>query len=640
MLPVETPFKTYTGLDGKPLDNGYIYFGQPDQDPVAHPVTVYWDAAGTIPAAQPLRTMNGYIMNAGTPANVFFNDVYSELVKDSKGRQVFYARTSEQFSIATLVLRFLADISKSSGASLMGFVQSGAGAVRMSVQDALRERTSVGQFGMVGDGTDETARFNDLCKNTPVGSLVNLLPKTYLLNAAYNEQAELVGTKGTILKAAPGAQCVMSLGRHLPDWNYYGVSSLTFDGNGKTAYCIDLNNDDVGAAPFGGRWVFDRVGFVNASTGVYAKTGNIGNTYRNCYFSDNDYGVRLTTEGSAGVMHAGCSVFEVCQFSAHAKAAIYVNDAVDGLGQYDFNDVIAQGNPGFAVFMKLSGISPFAGITFRNFWGEQNATGGVVNIDGVNYTPREIYLQGARPVVFENSYLKDVQLVNSTLLAKGCRIDDGGGTLKLDVDARSQLIADDVYINNGINGVPFVRSIAACTNTTKSGNKCVRGPLRTSRVTLPAGASLLKENYDGVGPWLFSGTAGTEALSVADGVISDSCAELTIPAGYTLLNPGFFTPMTGKWIVWGIHLKLQSGAPLTTCSFSYNSSLGNIYQRAGEWVCTYGIQEVGEAFSEITTYFSNTSGAPTTIRLADLFVVQFDSMEAAYAFCNSRAAVR
>lgn len=103
MLPVEQPFKTYTGLDGKPLNNGYVYFGQPNKDPIAYPVTVYWDAAGTLPAAQPLRTVNGYIMNAGTPANVFFDGAYSELVNDSKARQVAYARTSDDFSVVTYV---------------------------------------------------------------------------------------------------------------------------------------------------------------------------------------------------------------------------------------------------------------------------------------------------------------------------------------------------------------------------------------------------------------------------------------------------------------------------------------------------------------------------------------------------------
>lgn len=109
MLPVETPFKIYTGLDGKPLHNGYVYFGVANQNPLTAPVTVYWDAAGTQPAAQPLRTTNGYIVRAGTPANVFFDGAYSELVKDSVGSQVFYARTSDDFSIATAVSRTITE---------------------------------------------------------------------------------------------------------------------------------------------------------------------------------------------------------------------------------------------------------------------------------------------------------------------------------------------------------------------------------------------------------------------------------------------------------------------------------------------------------------------------------------------------
>jgi hypothetical protein len=139
MLPVEQPFKTYTGLDGKPLDNGYVWFGQPNQNPVTNPVTVYWDAAGTIPAAQPLRTMNGYILRGGAPANVFFDGVYSELVLDAKKRQVFFVRSSDEFSITAAIATFLNNVTGSVGASLIGFIQAGANAIARTIQDKLRE---------------------------------------------------------------------------------------------------------------------------------------------------------------------------------------------------------------------------------------------------------------------------------------------------------------------------------------------------------------------------------------------------------------------------------------------------------------------------------------------------------------------
>jgi hypothetical protein len=151
MLPVESPFKTYTGTDGKPLDGGYVYFGQANQNPITSPVTVYWDAAGTQPAAQPLRTVNGYIMRAGTPANVFFNGSYSELVQDSKQRQVFYARTSDDFSIATVVSNFISSLASSVGSSLIGFIQAGANALLRTVQAKLRETVSTADYATLAD---------------------------------------------------------------------------------------------------------------------------------------------------------------------------------------------------------------------------------------------------------------------------------------------------------------------------------------------------------------------------------------------------------------------------------------------------------------------------------------------------------
>jgi hypothetical protein len=152
MLPVEQPFKTYTGLDGKPLNDGYVYFGQPNQNPEnpSQRVTVFWDAAGTIPAAQPLRTVNGYIMRSGTPANVFFDGAYSELVQDSKKRQVFYARTSAEFSVVTYVLQQLATVTN--------YLQLGLGAVVRPLIDKVREPLSVQDFGIIGNGAaDDTA---------------------------------------------------------------------------------------------------------------------------------------------------------------------------------------------------------------------------------------------------------------------------------------------------------------------------------------------------------------------------------------------------------------------------------------------------------------------------------------------------
>lgn len=159
MLPVETAFKIYTGLDGKPLDGGYVYFGQPNQNPITAPVTVYWDAAGTQPAAPPLRTENGYIVRSsgGTPANVFYSGAYSQIVRDKNQRQVYFARTSDDYSIATIVQNFISNLAASAGSTLIGYIQAGTGAIARTIQDRLREKVSVKDFGAVCDGvTDDT----------------------------------------------------------------------------------------------------------------------------------------------------------------------------------------------------------------------------------------------------------------------------------------------------------------------------------------------------------------------------------------------------------------------------------------------------------------------------------------------------
>jgi len=208
MLPVEQPFKAYTGLDGKPLNNGAVYFGQPGQDPITHPVTVFWDAAGTQPAAQPLATVNGYIVNgSGSAANIFFNGSYSTSVFDSKGRQVFYAQTSDAFSVAGAVQA----LSNPGGSNSVGFLQSGTNAVPRSVQDKLQDSWSAKDFGAKGDGVtfdDVAIQWGLTALGAAGGGELYLPPGTYLLKkaiamdtGAYVRSVSLRGAgRNTILK--------------------------------------------------------------------------------------------------------------------------------------------------------------------------------------------------------------------------------------------------------------------------------------------------------------------------------------------------------------------------------------------------------------------------------------------------------
>lgn len=88
-LSIKPPYPAFAGADGQPLENGYIWVGTVNLNPQVNPIAVYWDSALTIPAAQPIRTLNGYPAYQGTPARFYVSSDYSIQVLDSKGSVVY-----------------------------------------------------------------------------------------------------------------------------------------------------------------------------------------------------------------------------------------------------------------------------------------------------------------------------------------------------------------------------------------------------------------------------------------------------------------------------------------------------------------------------------------------------------------------
>jgi hypothetical protein len=91
MVQAAAPFPIFTDTNGLPLDYGYLYFGTIYLNPETSPIAAYWDRELTQPAAQPIRTVNGYPMRDGSPTRVYFAEEYSVTVKNSAGNLVIYA---------------------------------------------------------------------------------------------------------------------------------------------------------------------------------------------------------------------------------------------------------------------------------------------------------------------------------------------------------------------------------------------------------------------------------------------------------------------------------------------------------------------------------------------------------------------
>jgi len=151
-MQVPQIFPYFADIDGEPLNSGYVYIGTANANPETSPISVYWDAAFTQPAAQPLRTINGFVVRNGTLAKVFVSSDFSITIRNKNSVLVSSYANQSSFEVT---------LSGSGGSALVGFTQAGVGAISRTVQTELREMwVSVKQFGATGDGlTDDTAAF-------------------------------------------------------------------------------------------------------------------------------------------------------------------------------------------------------------------------------------------------------------------------------------------------------------------------------------------------------------------------------------------------------------------------------------------------------------------------------------------------
>ena len=101
---VTQPHPIFADIDGSPLNEGFIFIGESEKDPISFPVNVYWDSDLTELAEQPLRTKNGYIVNGDNQARIFTNvNNCSVSIRNKNNTIVLSEQTFQQLAMAQKV---------------------------------------------------------------------------------------------------------------------------------------------------------------------------------------------------------------------------------------------------------------------------------------------------------------------------------------------------------------------------------------------------------------------------------------------------------------------------------------------------------------------------------------------------------
>jgi hypothetical protein len=278
-LSIQVPFPVFQDRDGQPLDNGYVWIGEPNLNPQTNPVVAYFDAALTITAVQPLRTLNGYISNAGTPAQVYVDGVnFSILVQDSKGSMVY------NFPDGT-------GISAVIDSCDVTYDPPFTGGVAYPLCEVLEQTVSVKDFGAVGNGTTDDTAAIQLALNSGAKQ-VNFPDGTYL-----------VSSTGTY---AP-------VGGQTDGYCFTVPSNVTIQGTGigsKILLNPILNRTSI----------FDVMGTAPAQLITTWQNGGVpGDAYENFILNAPDIGCVFTAGNSLDALGAGSATTNVLSVVAGRK---------------------------------------------------------------------------------------------------------------------------------------------------------------------------------------------------------------------------------------------------------------------------------------------------------------------------------
>lgn len=236
-LSIQPTFPTFADVNGQPLDNGYIWLGTANLDPQTNPIAVYWDAALTMLAAQPIRTLAGYPSNNGTPARIYVNSDYSIRVMNKSGSTVYSAPMATE--------RYSDVVVNGIEAEKVIYNPPFTGAIQTNAEEKLSQYVSIKDFGAIGNGVvddylpaQKAASIASSIKVTDgvykiSQQVVMSVPKSFVGNGATTRFEAPIGFSGSIFRIAP------DVGTDPKGWTVSDFE-VTNNGNATNVFLLDI----------------------------------------------------------------------------------------------------------------------------------------------------------------------------------------------------------------------------------------------------------------------------------------------------------------------------------------------------------------------------------------------------------------
>jgi len=485
-------------------------------------------------------------------------------------------------------------------------------------------------WGTKKDGTDDSIAFQKalVCA---IGGEVLISDGTYLVNC-YSLDTSIRGSgKESILKSYTADGYALELGGG-GTWTFRGIRDLRIDGD-SGRYGVKFANQGS-SDQSAGRWVFEKARFRNCKIAVHKTAGNLGNRFLNCLFEAGEFGLYAESH-TDHVMHAGCDTFEGCHFQEYTLAAVYINNTDGNPGQTVFRDCIVETNAGFAFFIKeYPNLMP---IVFDTVWLEQNHTSGTVTIDSVEYTPRDFYFRKTRYATLDkiggNAYT--LELTESKIRESNSFVSVGSTVIKN--DTISTFISDNLQIGVQVLPTRYVESLKSVVVCQQTYANVLLIPPRNK---LTSGYTAFGQTFAAANTYIFTCTDGNlTGTIINDGVLFDSCVEVTIPSNYTASVYSSEKPTlpTDKWYAWSVDVKLITTAKPSDLDFVESQVFAPnfaSYLEKDKWLTFGGVTNTTAQCKMAIR--AKVDGSEVTLRFSAWQTVQFDTVEEATRYFNSK----